>query len=50
MSYTNPSLLDAVSLAVVVMAVQLTVAVLMTVQYVMVMAPREVATLEAWAA
>jgi hypothetical protein len=49
MSCKNPSLFDTESLAVVVMVVQLMAAVLMTVQYVMAMAPRGVATLEAWA-
>jgi hypothetical protein len=50
MSYTNPSLLDAMSLAVVVIAVQRMAAVLMTVQYVLAMMPRGVVTLEVWVA
>jgi hypothetical protein len=50
MSCTNSSLFDTEFLAVVVMVVQLMVAVLMTVQSVMAMAPRGVAILEAWAA
>jgi hypothetical protein len=44
----NPSLFDTEFLAVVMMVVQPMAAVLMVVQYVM--APRGVATLEAWAA
>jgi hypothetical protein len=48
MSGINPSLFDMESLAVVMMVVQPMAAVLMVVQYVM--APRGVATLEAWAA